>query len=153
MSKRRITLSDLPLAVRRQIEEKTRQEEDARSRRKQALKPKAESPPHDLLWEGLSDIPGAVREYAGAVPQRKFRLDIAFPAIKLAVEIDGWQYHGKFKDAHAKDRERQNLLVMEGWQVLRFTAGQIFNEKEACLNTVLKKIVMLQAEKMKGVES
>ena len=47
-------------------------------------------------------------------------IDIAFIAAKLAVEIDGWAYHSDV-DAFRRDRRRQNLLVGNGWRVLRFT--------------------------------
>ncbi|WP_126447933.1 endonuclease domain-containing protein [Sulfuricystis multivorans] len=85
--------------------------------------------PEDILWMSVrSSYPEAVREYQGAVPGRRFRIDVALVDDKIAIECDGWQYHGKFKSAHATDRERQNLLAVEGWIVLRFTPGQIFKD-------------------------
>lgn len=73
-----------------------------------------------------------------AVPDRKFEIDIAFVAQKLAVEVDGWQYHGKFKAGFSRDREKQNLLVCEGWRVLRFTAKQIYNTPYDCIQLISK---------------
>lgn len=85
--------------------------------------------PDDVLWAAVSaDYPKAEREFKGAVPGRQFRIDIALAEEKIAIEVDGWQYHGKFKSAHQADRERQNLMAVNGWLVLRFTASQIFND-------------------------
>lgn len=67
----------------------------------------------------------AVCEFEGAVPGRKFRIDIAFPAHRLALESDGWAYHGRFLGDFVRDRERQNLLCIHGWRVLRFSAGMV----------------------------
>lgn len=66
-----------------------------------------------------------VVEMKGAIPDRRFRLDVAFPEEKLCVEMDGWEWHGKHKNDFHKDRERQNLLTMNGWKILRFTALQV----------------------------
>jgi very-short-patch-repair endonuclease len=52
---------------------------------------------------------------------RKFVLDAAIIAPMIALELDGWQFHGKYIGAHNKDRERQNLLESMGWSFLRFT--------------------------------
>ncbi len=85
--------------------------------------------PEDVLWMSVrASYPKAVREYQGAVPGRRFRIDVALVDEKIAIECDGWQYHGKFKSAHATDRERQNLLAVEGWLILRFTSGHIFKD-------------------------
>jgi len=46
--------------------------------------------------------------------------DILFRKEKLAIEIDGRQYHSS-KEAFEEDRRRQNDLVRAGWTVLRFT--------------------------------
>lgn len=93
----------------------------------------AESPPQRILWESVSARwPHAVQEFR-PIERRKFRIDIAFVERKIAVEVDGWAFHGKHRSAHAKDRERQNLLVLEGWRVLRFTAGQIYGDLPSVL--------------------
>lgn len=83
--------------------------------------------PHDMLWDAVeARWQGlARREHPNAVPGRKFRLDIAFPDIKLAIELDGWEWHGKHKGDFTRDRERQNLLCLNGWRILRFTAGMV----------------------------
>lgn len=94
--------------------------------------------PHDILWTAVvsSFGDGAVRELEGAVPARKYRLDIAIPASKLAVEVDGWEWHGKHKGDFTRDRERQNLLTLHGWRILRFTAGQIRKDTTGCVEMI-----------------
>jgi very-short-patch-repair endonuclease len=47
-------------------------------------------------------------------------VDVAFPAIRLAVELDGRAWHID-RDRFQHDRTRQNRLVAAGWTVLRFT--------------------------------
>ncbi|HEY2297271.1 MAG TPA: DUF559 domain-containing protein [Jatrophihabitans sp.] len=47
-------------------------------------------------------------------------LDVAFPAAKLAIEVDGWAFHSD-ADRFQRDRHRQNALHALGWTVLRFT--------------------------------
>jgi very-short-patch-repair endonuclease len=103
---------------------------------KKARTPRTGPTPEDLLWCAAMEIEGAVREFSGAVPDRKFRIDIAFPAEKLAVEIDGWEWHGKHKGDFTRDRERQNLLTLNGWRILRFTAGQIRENVSHCISQI-----------------
>lgn len=96
------------------------------------------SPPHDLLWNSISTRRhDAVREYANAVPGRKYRLDIAIPSVRLAIEVDGWEFHGKYLADFQRDRQRQNLLTLNGWRILRFTAGEIYKEMDRCIEQVL----------------
>lgn len=47
-------------------------------------------------------------------------IDIAFPAQRLAIEIDG-RLHETEEDLFQSDRWRQNALVLAGWRVIRFT--------------------------------
>ena len=97
--------------------------------------------PDEVLWMSVrAQHPNAQREFQGAVPGRRYRIDIALEAEKIAIEIDGWQYHGKFKSAHETDRERQNHLAVAGWLVLRFTAGQIFKDLEGVSATIEKAV-------------
>lgn len=49
-----------------------------------------------------------------------FRVDVAFPTARLAVEVDGWAWHmDAIRSQH--DKRRQNSLVRLGWTVLRYT--------------------------------
>lgn len=97
------------------------------------------SPPQELLWNWCRRELGGygpVAEYQGAVPGRKFRLDIAFPEHRLGVEVDGWQFHGQHLSAHRKDRERTRLLTIHGWRLLPFTAGEVMRDAQACVADV-----------------
>lgn len=48
------------------------------------------------------------------------RLDVAFPAALVAIEIDGYEFHST-RAAFERDRDRQNQLAALGWVTLRFT--------------------------------
>ncbi|MCA2999494.1 MAG: DUF559 domain-containing protein [Rhodocyclaceae bacterium] len=100
--------------------------------------PRASLTPHQILWAAVSAVYGerAELEYAGAVPGRKYRIDIAIPSARLALEIDGWEYHGKYKADFTRDRARQNLLTIHGWRILRFTAGQIRKDTNGCIESI-----------------
>ncbi len=52
------------------------------------------------------------------------RVDLAFPAAKVAIEYDGRTVHER-PDVFTRDRQRQNALVAAGWIVLRFTAEDL----------------------------
>lgn len=105
--------------------------------RKSAPRPPSGPTPHDLLWAAVHlRWPEAQRELPGAVEGRRFRLDIGFAAARLAVEVDGFAYHGKHLGDFKRDRERQNLLTVAGWRILRFTASDIRKTPERCLELI-----------------
>jgi hypothetical protein len=45
-------------------------------------------------------------------------IDIAFPAHRIAVEVDGWAFH-RDVDRFRRDGLRQNEVVIGGWRVIR----------------------------------
>lgn len=53
-------------------------------------------------------------------PFGPWRVDLAFPERKVAVEVDGWAWHVD-PERFRTDRRKQNALVREGWNPLRFT--------------------------------
>lgn len=53
-----------------------------------------------------------------------YYLDIAFEAMKLALELDGWAFHHT-RESFVQDRRRDVNLQLAGWTVLRFTADTI----------------------------
>jgi very-short-patch-repair endonuclease len=54
------------------------------------------------------------------VPDASARLDFAYPAIRLGIEVDGYEVHGTPR-AMTADHERQRRIVAAGWTMIRFT--------------------------------
>lgn len=52
------------------------------------------------------------------------RADFAWPACRLIVEIDGYEFHSG-REVFVQDRRRQNALMLAGWTVLRFTMDDL----------------------------
>jgi hypothetical protein len=52
------------------------------------------------------------------------RVDFAYPDLKLAIEVDGYEAHSSL-DAFQADRARQNDLVAAEWTLLRFTWADV----------------------------
>lgn len=87
-----------------------------------------------IEWAGL---PPPEREYRFASHLgRQFRVDYAWPALKLAVEIDGGKFMVRFSRTQgrvvpvgshnrAEDLERQNILNRLGWCVLRYDTSMV----------------------------
>jgi hypothetical protein len=71
-------------------------------------------------------LPPAVPEYRVWTVAGQFvaRVDFAYPELRLAIEVDGYEAHSSVA-AFGRDRTRQNALVEEGWTVLRFTWTEI----------------------------
>ena len=74
-------------------------------------------------------LPEPVREYQ-AIKGRKFRFDFAWIEHRLLVEVNGGTYT---KGAHstgrgiARDYEKANLAVLQGWRVLSFDGKAVKN--------------------------
>jgi len=61
-----------------------------------------------------------VRQYEVRIGSSKYRLDFAFPALKVAVEGHGYAAHGG-RVAHIRDSHRLADLVSRGWRVVPVT--------------------------------
>ena len=76
-----------------------------------------------------------------------FYVDVIFRKRKLAIEIDGRLYHNG-AEVFETDRWRQNLLVLDGWCVLRFTWTMINERPEEVIAMVRDAIEMLTAVRL-----
>ena len=56
---------------------------------------------------------------------RKWRFDVAFPALKVAVELDGMGWGHQKISMRVKDNEKQNDAVELGWRVLRYDSQKL----------------------------
>jgi very-short-patch-repair endonuclease len=52
------------------------------------------------------------------------RVDFAYPELKYAIEVDGYEAHTG-RRAFEHDRVRQNDLVDDGWTIHRFTWREV----------------------------
>ena len=103
---------------------------------------KAERLFHQLLRE--AGITGWKANRPVVLDGSTFYVDVIFRRLKLAIEIDGRLYHTG-TEVFESDRWRQNLLVLNGWCVLRFTWTMIEDHPEKVLAMVRDAIKMLTA--------
>jgi len=75
----------------------------------------------------------------------RYYLDVAFPRLRLVVEIDG-RLHETDEDLFESDRWRQNALVLDGWMVLRFTWRMLTEHPEAVIDAIRRALVINGAQ-------
>lgn len=64
-------------------------------------------------------LPKAVLQHEVTFDGQSYRLDLAYPDVKLGIELDG-SVHLR-RDIWERDHARQNALMLAGWTILRFT--------------------------------
>jgi very-short-patch-repair endonuclease len=93
------------------------------------------------LW-GYTDVfnvPGlndANRQQVVRVGDRTYRLDMAYGAEKLAVELDGRAYHAS-PAQWERDIARDLALAKIGWQTIRLSHFRLTHDVEGCRRDVL----------------
>jgi len=110
--------TELAALWRAQLRNKGRYGSPAARRLLQAAADGARSAAERLLLQLLRRA--GITGWRANHPVGGYRVDVGFPEIKLAVEVDGWAFHSD-PEVFAKDRQRQNAIALLGWQVLRFT--------------------------------
>ncbi len=94
---------------------------------------RADSAAERLLVRILRD--GGVSGWVLGHPFGPWTIDLAFPAQKVAVEVDGWAWHVD-AERFRTDRRKQNALVRAGWDPLRFTWHDLDGRPAAVLDEV-----------------
>jgi very-short-patch-repair endonuclease len=64
-----------------------------------------------------------------------YKVDVAFPEPKVAIEVDGWAFHTD-SEVFQTDRQRQNAIALLGWNVLRFTWLDLTEYPERVIATI-----------------
>jgi very-short-patch-repair endonuclease len=83
-------------------------------------------------------LPRPVSQHPVRVAGRTFRIDLAYPDAMVAIEFDGWSFHGS-RDAFDRDRVRGNALEVLGFLVLRFTAASSDEDIVAAVRAALQR--------------
>ncbi|HVA75121.1 MAG TPA: DUF559 domain-containing protein, partial [Acidimicrobiales bacterium] len=77
-------------------------------------------------------------------PQRRYRLDFAYPALRLAIEVDGFAFHFTPEQMRA-DNHRSNTLTAAGWMILRYNWWDVTYEPERVAGQIAAAYRMLAA--------
>ncbi|WP_158548769.1 endonuclease domain-containing protein [Blastococcus sp. TF02A-26] len=80
------------------------------------------------------DVPGLPRyrqQHRVGLPGGPVELDVAWPEVRLAVELDGAAFHGS-REAREADIARDVALAARGWLVLRFSYRRLTRAPEGC---------------------
>jgi REase_MTES_1575/Transcriptional regulator, AbiEi antitoxin len=97
-----------------------------------------ERPPESLLETRFlqlvrkAGLPVPVAQYELRAGGNTLRVDFAYPHVKLAIELDGEEFHWGER-ADRRDNDRNNLLGTIGWRVLRFTWSDIHQRPQMVL--------------------
>ena len=86
-----------------------------------------------------TELPPYEREH----PVLRYRIDFAWPAPKLGVEVHGEKWHRK-RLQWGRDLARHNELTAGGWTILHFTWPQIRNEPEVVITEIVSTYRRLQ---------
>jgi very-short-patch-repair endonuclease len=84
-------------------------------------------------------LPEPVQQCRLRIGERWRRIDLGYPELKLAIEVDGWTHHAP-RSAFDADRARDNDLALIGWDRLHFTST--FTDKQIA-DTVEAKLAAL----------
>jgi very-short-patch-repair endonuclease len=85
-----------------------------------------------LLAAGITDFEPQVLV---ATPGRTARVDLGNRRLRIALEAEGYEWHGS-APKFAEDCRRYDDLVAAGWLVLRFTYGQVLGDPDWVISTV-----------------
>lgn len=72
-------------------------------------------------------------------PVGRYRIDLAVPSKKIAIEADGKDFHSTPKQK-AHDRKRDRYLRSKGWSVLRFSGSSINKDLGGCVKRIKAKV-------------
>jgi len=78
-------------------------------------------------------LPELTHEYEVTVAGHRYRIDLAYPDLKIAIELDGRGHETLFDE----DPIRTNRLETAGWLVLRFTWRRLIEDPAGMAADVL----------------
>jgi very-short-patch-repair endonuclease len=106
------------------------------------------------IWGLLSvfDVPGlghGVRQRVVRAGRRTYRLDLAYEAERVAVEMDGERWHSD-REQRESDRRRDAALAAAGWLTLRFSWQRLHFDVAGCRRDTLATLAERRAWRRSG---
>jgi very-short-patch-repair endonuclease len=109
---------------------------------------KAANPFESALRAIALDVRGLSVEVQHRIRYDDFyaRVDLADPTLKIVLEADSFEFHGK-RSAMRRDCHRYDELVARGWLVLRFAWEQVMFEAEWVASVIRRTVQHRLAER------
>jgi hypothetical protein len=105
-----------------------------------------------LLWENGLLPPESQYVFVDAAQRFVGYLDFAWPALRLAVEAEGFEFHSQ-RAEHRRDCQRHNALAGRGWWLLRFTWEDVVLRPDEVIATVRETLETLAELVVTGTSS
>jgi hypothetical protein len=85
---------------------------------------RAESPPEGRVYRAIvgAGLPVPVQQHWVVAAGERFRLDVAYPHIRLGIEYLGFEPH-RTRTAFDQDFRRDRILTEIGWEIVYFTSA------------------------------
>jgi very-short-patch-repair endonuclease len=80
-----------------------------------------------------------VQQHGLQLPNRRCRIDLAYPDVKPAIEVDGFGPHAT-RSAFDRDRARANDLTTAGWTILRATSSSTDRQIAQSVSATLRRL-------------
>ena len=93
-------------------------------------------------WLEDQNLIGLTPQY----PIGNYYADFAEQSSRTVIELDGHDFH-KTKEQRSNDYKRERFLMKEGWQVVRFTGSEIYNDVTSCVKEA-KEIIRTKRKKI-----
>jgi very-short-patch-repair endonuclease len=72
------------------------------------------------------------------------RVDFAYPGVKLAIEVDGFEPHTAL-EVFRNDRKRQNRVIELGWTMLRYTWPEVDGRLPTVADGIARQLRLLDS--------
>jgi len=69
---------------------------------------------------------------------RNVRIDLAYPELKIAIEVDSYERHGKVRSAFDVDHIRRDELLLLEWTPFTFTSAMSDDYLVSSLRTLIE---------------
>lgn len=100
-----------------------------------------QSPLETRFWlKARSVLQGVEMQYPIHADGHEYNVDFAIPSAKLIVEIDGFKYHQRDRDAFVAEKKRWRDIQALGWKIIPFAGREIKDACGECVAFVLREV-------------
>jgi very-short-patch-repair endonuclease len=112
---------------------------DHNHKRFERLAKRCESPVEAAFWSAAYFELSKLGRLTPQIKVGSYRLDFGLEAraLKLAIEIDGHDFHST-KEQKAADYQRDRYLQSQGWRVIRFSGSEVYQDASKCALEAVK---------------